>query len=85
MSRRRTRAGGVHPEHANVLMCARRVACSTSPDLAVGAVAVLVLLVVLSLLARLDIKRLPAASAEVPAPLAIGTELQVPRPSRRCR
>ncbi len=45
-----------------------------------GAALILVLLVVLSLLARLDIKRLPAASAEVPAPLAIGTELQVPRP-----
>jgi cytochrome oxidase Cu insertion factor (SCO1/SenC/PrrC family)/thiol-disulfide isomerase/thioredoxin len=45
-----------------------------------GAALILVLLVVLSLLARLDIKRLPTASAEVPAPLAIGTELQVPRP-----
>jgi cytochrome oxidase Cu insertion factor (SCO1/SenC/PrrC family)/thiol-disulfide isomerase/thioredoxin len=46
---------------------------------AVGAVAVLALLVVLALLARLDIKRPPAASAQVPAPLAIGTELQRPR------
>ncbi len=41
---------------------------------------VLVLLVVLSLLARLDVKRTPAAVAQVPAPLAIGTELQRPRP-----
>ncbi len=41
---------------------------------------ILVLVVVLSLLARFDIKRLPNASAQVPAPLAIGTELQVPRP-----
>ena len=47
---------------------------------AVGAVAVLALLVVLSLLARLDVKPAPTASAEVPAPLAIGTELQKPRP-----
>jgi len=47
---------------------------------AVGAALVLVLLVVLSLLARLDIKRPPAAVAQVPAPLAIGTELQRPRP-----
>ena len=38
------------------------------------------LLVVLALLARLDIKPAPTASAEVPAPLAIGTELQKPRP-----
>jgi cytochrome c biogenesis protein CcmG/thiol:disulfide interchange protein DsbE len=45
-----------------------------------GAVLILVLLVVLSVLARFDIKRLPTASAQVPAPLAIGTELQVPRP-----
>ena len=45
-----------------------------------GGVLMLVLLVVLSLLARFDIKRLPNASAQVPAPLAIGTELQVPRP-----
>jgi cytochrome oxidase Cu insertion factor (SCO1/SenC/PrrC family)/thiol-disulfide isomerase/thioredoxin len=47
---------------------------------AVGTVAVLALLVVLALLARLDVKPAPAASAEVPAPLAIGTELQKPRP-----
>ena len=40
----------------------------------------LVLLVVLALLARLDIKPAPTASAQVPAPLAIGTELQRPRP-----
>ena len=45
-----------------------------------GGVLILVLVVVLSLLARFDIKRLPNASAQVPAPLAIGTELQVPRP-----
>ena len=38
------------------------------------------LLVVLALLARLDIKPAPTASAQVPAPLAIGTELQRPRP-----
>jgi protein SCO1 len=43
-------------------------------------VAVLALLVVLALLARLDIKPAPTASVEVPAPLAIGTELQKPRP-----
>ena len=42
--------------------------------------AVLALLVVLSLLARLDVKPAPTASADVPAPLAIGTELQKPRP-----
>jgi cytochrome oxidase Cu insertion factor (SCO1/SenC/PrrC family) len=47
---------------------------------AVGAVAVLALLVVLALLARLDVKPAPTASAEVPAPLAIGTQLQKPRP-----
>ena len=47
---------------------------------AIGAVLVLLLLVVLALLARLDIKRPTAAIAEVPAPLAIGTELQRPRP-----
>jgi cytochrome oxidase Cu insertion factor (SCO1/SenC/PrrC family)/thiol-disulfide isomerase/thioredoxin len=47
---------------------------------AVGAVAVLVLLVVLSLLARLDVKPPSAAVVQVPAPLAIGTELQRPRP-----
>ncbi len=46
---------------------------------AVGVVAVVALLVVLSLLARLDVKPAPTASAEVPAPLAIGTELQKPR------
>ena len=45
-----------------------------------GGVLILVLVVVLSFLARFDIKRLPNASAQVPAPLAIGTELQVPRP-----
>jgi protein SCO1/2 len=45
----------------------------------VGAAAVLALIVVLSLLARLDLKKPPAAAAEVPAPLAIGTELQRPR------
>ena len=45
-----------------------------------GGVLILVLVVVLSLLARFDIKRPPNASAQVPAPLAIGTELQVPRP-----
>lgn len=44
-------------------------------------VAVLALLVVLALLARLDTKPAPTtASAQVPAPLAIGTELQKPRP-----
>jgi len=42
--------------------------------------AVLALLVVLALLARLDVKSPSTASAEVPAPLAIGTELQKPRP-----
>ncbi|HTT28894.1 MAG TPA: SCO family protein [Solirubrobacteraceae bacterium] len=47
---------------------------------AVGAVVVLVLLVVLSLLARLDVKKAAAPVAQVPAPLAIGTELQRPRP-----
>jgi cytochrome oxidase Cu insertion factor (SCO1/SenC/PrrC family)/thiol-disulfide isomerase/thioredoxin len=47
---------------------------------ALGAAAVLALLVVVSLLARLDVKRSPAAVAQVPAPLAIGTELQRPRP-----
>lgn len=41
-------------------------------------VLVLALLVALSLIARLANK--PSASAEVPAPLAIGTELQRPRP-----
>jgi len=50
----------------------------------VGAVAVLALLVVLSLLARLDVKATttPTAgtAAGVPAPLAIGTALQRPRP-----
>jgi cytochrome oxidase Cu insertion factor (SCO1/SenC/PrrC family)/thiol-disulfide isomerase/thioredoxin len=48
----------------------------------VGAVAVVVLLVVLALLARLDIKppAAPADPAAVPAPLAIGTQLQRPRP-----
>jgi protein SCO1 len=48
----------------------------------IGAGAVLVLLVVLALalLARLDIKPAPTASGKVPAPLAIGTELQKPRP-----
>ncbi len=46
---------------------------------AVGAVAVLALLVLLSLLARLDVRPAPTASTEVPAPLAIGTELQKPR------
>ncbi len=42
--------------------------------------AVLALVVVLSLLARLDVKPAATASAEVPAPLAIGTALQKPRP-----
>lgn len=50
----------------------------------VGVVAVLALLVVLSLLARLDVKATttPAAgtAAGVPAPLAIGTALDRPRP-----
>lgn len=46
----------------------------------IGLGAVLVLLVVLALLARLEIKPDPTASAELPAPLAIGTELQKPRP-----
>jgi protein SCO1 len=46
----------------------------------VGVVALLVVLVVLALLARLDIKPAPTASVGVPAPLAIGTELQQPRP-----
>ncbi|HTP21885.1 MAG TPA: SCO family protein [Solirubrobacteraceae bacterium] len=45
-----------------------------------GMLAVLALLVVLALLARLDVKSPSTASAEVPAPLAIGTELQKPRP-----
>ena len=45
-----------------------------------GAALILALLVVLSLLSRLDLKRVPAASVQVPAPLAIGTELEVPRP-----
>ena len=57
-----------------------RVACSTSADFVHRRGAVLVLLVVLALLARLDIKPAPTASAQVPAPLAIGTELQRPRP-----
>ena len=43
-----------------------------------GTVLVLALLVALSLIARLASK--PSAKAEVPAPLAIGTELQRPRP-----
>jgi len=43
-----------------------------------GTVLVLALLVALSLLARLASK--PSANADVPAPLAIGTELQRPRP-----
>jgi len=43
-------------------------------------VALLALLVVVALLARLDVKSAPTASVEVPAPLAIGTELQKPRP-----
>jgi cytochrome c biogenesis protein CcmG/thiol:disulfide interchange protein DsbE len=43
-----------------------------------GTVLVLALLVALSLIARLNIKQ--PASASVPAPLAIGTELQRPRP-----
>ena len=48
---------------------------------AVGAVAVLVLLVVLSLLARLDVKSTTTPTAAgVPAPLAIGTALERPRP-----
>jgi cytochrome oxidase Cu insertion factor (SCO1/SenC/PrrC family)/thiol-disulfide isomerase/thioredoxin len=42
-------------------------------------VALLALIAVLALLARLDIKKPPAAVAQVPAPLAIGTELQRPR------
>jgi len=46
----------------------------------IGVVAVLVLLGVLALVARLDIKPAPTASVVVPAPLAIGTELQKPRP-----
>ena len=46
----------------------------------IGVGAVLVLLVVLVVLARLDIKPAPTASAEVPALLAVGTELQKPRP-----
>ena len=48
----------------------------------VGVVAVLALVVVLSLLARLDVKpnTSPAAGSGVPAPLAIGTALQRPRP-----
>lgn len=43
-----------------------------------GTVLVLALLVAVSLIARLDIKQ--SASANVPAPLAIGTNLQRPRP-----
>ena len=43
-----------------------------------GTVLVLALLVTLSLIARLGLKQ--SASANVPAPLAIGTELQRPRP-----
>ena len=43
-----------------------------------GTVLVLALLVALSLIARLGLKQ--SASANVPAPLAIGTELQRPRP-----
>ena len=47
----------------------------------VGAVAVLALLVVLSLLARLDVKSTTTPTAAgVPAPLAIGTALERPRP-----
>jgi hypothetical protein len=51
----------------------------------IGMLAVLALLVILALIARLDIKPAPAASAQVPAPLATGTELQKPRPVPSCR
>ena len=43
-------------------------------------VAALAPLVVVALVARLDVKPAPAAGEGVPAPLAIGTELQKPRP-----